>query len=223
MRAQTDHYLKTISQIWADGYPPAAPRRRLLIEKLLTTAVVFLRLLSLDNIKVLFDESTGHSFMDLYVLAFAVLLTMLLFAPIRLGLVGAAIGFYRVLDIVTYRLYFLLVKSEARPWSAAKLRRSLLIGVVNFYESVVAYAVLYSTIGHVVPTNTLMQTQFTAKTALYYSTVTAVTLGYGDYVPADDFSRMLVVSQLFCTMLFLIFVIPALVSLFSALSVSGPS
>ncbi len=41
---------------------------------------------------------------------------------------------------------------------------------------------------------------------LRYSTVTATTLGYGDYTPGDGFSRILVVTQLCGSVLFLIFV-----------------
>jgi hypothetical protein len=42
-----------------------------------------------------------------------------------------------------------------------------------------------------------------------------VTLGYGDFVPRDDLSRMLVVTQLFSGILFLVFLVPALISIFS--------
>jgi len=216
MAAQSDRYLRTIGQIWGDQYPPPAPRRHSLIEKLLATPIVFVRSLSLDNASAWFEEDKRHTFMDLYVLVFAFMLTTALFVPDHFWFIGVLIAAYRVADIVTYRLYFLLVKSQARPWTAAALRRSLVIVVVNFYETIVGYAILYLSIGRIVATNASLQQPLTARTAFYYSTVTAVTLGYGDYVPGNDFSRMLVVSQLFCTILFLIFVIPALVSLFSA-------
>jgi len=216
MPGQRDHYFRTVSQIWGDRYPPSAPRRHQLIEKLLATPIVLIRFLSLDNARALFDESMRHVFMDVYVLVFALMLTTTLFVPNPFWFFGVAIAVYRVVDIVTYRLYFLLVKSQARPWTTATLRRSLVIVVVNFYETIVGYAILYLSVGHIVATSTSLQPKLSAKTAFYYSTVTAVTLGYGDYVPSDDFSRMLVVSQLFCTILFIIFIIPALVSLFSA-------
>jgi Ion channel len=180
------------------------------------TPVIFARFLSLDQVKSLFSEGGGHVFMDLYVLLFAALLTVILFVPTHLGCVGAFLAAYRIADIVSYRMYFLLVKSQARPWSTVMLRRSLVIVALNFYETVVAYAVLYLTVGRIVGTTTVAGVPIAPITALYYSAVTATTLGYGDYIPGNDLSRVLVMTQLFGTVLFLIFVIPALIAVFSS-------
>lgn len=206
-----------IANVWSDQYPPNHPRKHRLLEKIVLTPVILTRLLSLDQAKALFGEDGGHVFMDLYVFLFSVLVTTILFLPNHLGRLGAIIAVYRIFDIVTYRIYFLLVKSQAQPWSTSVLRRSLAIGVINFCETVVAYAILYSLSGRIVASTTaLPQQAFSAITALYYSTVTATTLGYGDYIPGDDLARMIVLSQLFTTIVFLIFVIPAMVSLFSS-------
>lgn len=206
-----------IVQLWSDRYPPDRPRRHGLAEKVVMTPVILSRLLSFDQAKVLFGGNGAHVFMDLYVLLFAFLVTTTLFLPNHLGRLGVIIAVYRILDIVTYRIYFLLVKSQDRPWSPDVLRRSLAIAVINFCETVVAYAIVYSFSGRIVASTTaILQHSFSPTTALYYSAVTATTLGYGDYVPSDDLSRMIVVSQLFTTIVFLIFVIPALVSTFSS-------
>jgi hypothetical protein len=90
----------------------------------MATPIVLIRFLSLDNARASLDESMRRIFMDVYVLVFALMLTTALFLPHRFWSFGIAIAAYRIIDIVTYRLYFLLVKSQARPWTAAMLRRS---------------------------------------------------------------------------------------------------
>jgi len=207
--------IQTIGQIWNDQYPPSKPRHHLLIEKVLMTPVLLLRLLSLDRLKSLFGDKAGHRFMDCYVLAFAATLTTILFLPKHLCILGGIVAAYRLEDIVIYRLFFLLVKSQAYPWTAERLRRSLIIAVMNFLETIVGFAIVYLTFGNIVPTSGPAQGAFTPLRALYYSTVNAFTLGYGDLIPGSDLSRILIMLQLFTTLVFLIFVIPALMSVLS--------
>jgi len=210
------NYLRTVAEIWSDHYPPGKPRKHSLAERVVMTPIVLARLISLDQIRVVFGENRRHIFMDLYVLVFASLGTILLFSPSHLGYFGAIFATYRIFDIITYRLYFLLVKSQAQPWSPDFLRRSLLIVIINFYETVVAYAILYSLVGSIIPAVASLSQPFSPSTALYYSVVTATTLGYGEFIPGNDLSRIIVVMQLFSTIVFLMFVIPALMSLFSS-------
>jgi hypothetical protein len=208
-------HFRILAQVWTGGYPPQQPRSHALVEKLLVTPLILLRTLSLGNLKGLFSVDAGHLFMDLYVLSFAAVLTVVLFTPGHLAAIGTAIAAYRVVDIVSYRLYFLLVKSQARPWEVRVLRRSLAIVLVNLYETVIGYAIIYLTVANIQNTSGCGTALKTPVSALYYSAVTIVTLGYGDLVPADDPSRLIVVSQLLAAVIFLIFLIPALISLFS--------
>ena len=186
-----------------------------LIEKLIMTPITLARFLSLAELKSTFGEAGAHIFIDLYVLLLAILLTCLLFLPSHWGRFGVFFAAYCVADIVSYRIYFLLVKSQQQPWIRESLRRSLVMGVLNFYETIVGYAVLYLTVGHIVVTTT-RSPQLAPTTALYFSTVTATTLGLGDYIPADTFTQVLVITQLLNTMLFLLFIIPALVSVYAS-------
>jgi len=212
---------RTIAQIWTNRYPPVRPRRHSLIEKLVFTPVVLVRIFSIANVKAILGESAGHVFMDVYVLAFAIILTAVLFLPGCLGLLGTLAAAYRIADIVSYRVYFMLVKSQARPWSADVLRRSLVIAGVNAYETTVGYAILYLTLGKVVGTSPASVRLTSPISSLYYSVVTMTTLGYGDYVPGDELTRVLVMTQLFSAVLFLMFLIPALISLFSGEKTDG--
>ncbi len=87
---------------------------------------------------------------------------------------------------------------------------------VNFYEVAVAYAVLYFLSGNIVSTNKCTALD-TPLDALYFSLVTMATVGFGDYVPnADPFVRGLVMAQIATSLVLLLFIIPTLVSLFSA-------
>lgn len=204
-----------LSQIWKNQYPPGQPRAHSLIEKVLVTPVVLLRFLSLDQIKATFSDKTRHVFMDCYVLSFMVILVAALTLSARLGIAGGIIAAYRIVDIFVYRAFFLLAKSQDSPWTHATLRRSLIVVIFNFFETVVAFAILYKVFGTIGATTSLIQGTFTSFTALYFSAVTAITLGYGDFIPLNQLSRMIVMFQLSGTMLFLIFIIPALLSLFS--------
>jgi voltage-gated potassium channel Kch len=179
------------------------------------TPVVLVRFLSLDQLKSRFSENASHHFMDCYVLSFtAVLLGVLSFST-YFGRLGGIIAAYRIADIHSYRIFFLLVKSQAYPWTAGRLRRSLVIVVLNFVETIIGFAILYMTLGNIVPTSSVVQGALRATTALYFSAVTAITLGYGDFIPGDDLSRVIVMAQLLGTILFLIFIVPALISVFS--------
>jgi voltage-gated potassium channel Kch len=122
---------------------------------------------------------------------------------------------YRILDIVSYRIFFLMVKSQEEPWRPEILRRSLAIAVVNFTELIFGFAILYLYCG-CIRTGTLDAALSRGADALYYSVVTMTTLGYGDFVPSSVGGRMLVVGQLATTITFLLFLVPALISVFAS-------
>jgi hypothetical protein len=163
-------------------------------------------------------ESLRNSsgFMDIYVLLWACLISATLFsghAPIRLAVPLAG---YRIIDIVNYRVFFLLVKSQDRPWSADVLRRSLVIAVVNFYEVVTGFAVLYLACRCIAQPASSPQYLSDPLSAFYYSLVTMATVGYGDFVPTSGLGKFLVICQITTTIVFVLFLLPALVSVFSS-------
>ena len=107
---------------------------------------------------------------------------------------------------------FLLVKSKKEPWTEEKLRRSsLLIAFLNLFELVVAFAAMYWV------SHSAVQNVYSAnpRQAFYFSLVTTTTVGYGDFIPTTGVGRRLAALQLTTVILFLTFVLPALVSTFS--------
>lgn len=75
-------------------------------------------------------------------------------------------------------------------------RRSLLLLFVNYVELVFGYAVLYS-----MP-NTMNREFSHWFDAVYYSAITAATIGYGDYYPISVYGKVIVSMQ---SMAFLVF------------------
>ncbi|WP_319403975.1 potassium channel family protein [uncultured Anaeromusa sp.] len=81
----------------------------------------------------------------------------------------------------------------------ASFKRSLILLFVNLFESVCEFAVLYlgtQSIG----TNLVATTSWSQ--AIYFSTVTAATVGYGDVSAISGIGRLLVVFQIFTSVVF---------------------
>jgi hypothetical protein len=165
--------------------------------------------------------------MDHYIFRWALFLTLTLVAfsvakehspwVIRWILIALTVG--RILDSISYRWYYILCKCAWKPWRDP--RRSLAIALANVYEIVIAFAILYLQSGQVKNSCGVPLPGGTA--AAYFSFITITTVGYGDYAPAGGFAQFLVVSELFCGITFLAFIIPALVSLMTAPSGDPPA
>ena len=158
------------------------------------------------------------NYRDWYAGVFAVVLILLLafywHVPKRLALVIAG---YRGYDILVYRSYFLLVKGQRRPpWrgNADNVRRGITFALVNFCEIVLGYAVIYLLSNHISQGGcTCNPVLASRRQAFYFSFVTMVTFGPGDFSPNNDCMRVIMAFQMATAILFLIFIIPALISL----------
>ena len=213
-----------LARVWHDG-------NRTAIAKTLSCSFVLAQAVSpsrwfIGEGETAEAESAFTRNMDKYVLFFVFYLTMLLlfgFPWLRYNLTDGAIGHvgdflagfagWRILDILTYRLYFIFVKSERIPWTDRTARRSLGFAIANMYEIIVAYAVLYLRFGYIYGHGAPLSRP---SEAFYYSLVTLSTLGYGDYSPFDFASQRIVVYELATGLVFLAIVLPGLVSIFTA-------
>ena len=203
--------LSPLMQVWAGRYPVARPRKHSLIEKILMTPVLVARSLSLTNLGAFFSPGGAKIpvFVDFYVLAWVVLLSAFLFAGRPAPWLVVALAAYRVVEIVTYHFAILLVDSQVETYRLISVRRSFVFAIMNLYEIVAAYALIYLVAGNIVQITT--GTSLSSGTsALYYSVVTMATLGYGEFYPADDPSRAIVMVQLMTGVLFFVGIVPIL-------------
>jgi hypothetical protein len=114
---------------------------------------------------------------------------------------------FRIADILLHRVHRVLFLEERSS------ERAILTLLVHVYELVVSYAILYLSCRCILgPTHSVMAT---ATDAMYFSTVTMATEGYGDFLPTDA-GRWLVTSQLAVEVIFVVAVVPEVVRLFSS-------
>lgn len=165
---------------------------------------------SLARIGERFPGARRNGFMELYVVGFAVLLTVVINVASTGAWLCAAVAAYRVIDLVSYRLHFLLVKSKANFWRASTSRRSVILAWVNIYELILAFGTLYLFTGEVKQGGTVLADPMSAA---YFSTATLITVGYGDFVPTGTLSRAIVCAELASAVIMLSFILPALFAL----------
>jgi hypothetical protein len=128
------------------------------------------------------------------------------FIPAWVALLWA---YFRIVDVGTQKLMEVLVHS-LRPAQQSSIQRTLLLSALNVYEIVAAYAIIYLLSGGVQQDT---QPLASATSAFYFSTMTALTVGYGDFVPKTDATRRLAVSQVVVVALFIVAWFPVAVSL----------
>lgn len=154
--------------------------------------------------------------MDWYVPCWLLVLSVILAFVERGSPLAILAAGYEAADVAVYRVYFFLVKSGEKRWQHNRLRRTLTLAVLNLIELILAYAILFFQYGNVGAssggTESLLKTPVTA---FYFSLVTMATVGYGDLVPLDDSTRLLVIAEILSGVLMLVFLLPTLLSVFS--------
>lgn len=204
--------LQMIRGIWTGAYPsPASPQPRpLLIERLVMTTLIALRLVSLSRFTHLPRTQSAKSlWAEFYVLAWLCLLVLFLLRPHIIGPIAAiALTSYRLVDALAYRLCVLFVDRYNPGWGVHSLNRTLLLLLLNYFELAVGFAVLY------LATNSIaFKGQATLITdpgrAIYFSIVTLSTLGYGDIEPFTDTGRLLAAFEVLAGFMLVVLVIGA--------------
>jgi len=206
----------TLASIWRNRYPPERPQVESfsLAVKLAVTPVLVIRRLSPSTLL----RSRSPNVVDAMVIAWTLSTVLLLTFLHRRSptdtapLMWTAISIYawfRLIDTTSQKLMELLVHS-VRPPLLAGVQRSIVLGVLNLIEIVACYSVLYLANGGILHDSEGLPT---ATAAFYFSTVTALTVGYGDFVPTTDGARALVVSEIVVVAIFVIAWFPRVVSM----------
>jgi hypothetical protein len=206
--------LRILGQIWSDQYPPQRPKDHTVLEKLLLSPLLVARALSLSNLGAPFflTERAWSNFTDCYLFAWLTAVSILLFAWRPGPWWTVCIVGYRVIDIVSGQLCIVLIDSQVPNWRLASVRRSVLSALLNFYEIVAAYAIIYLSVGNIIENSPSKMPLSGSVQAFYYSLVTMATLGYGEFIPGNDLSRVIVIVELFTEVLFVLAIVPAVVA-----------
>jgi len=166
------------------------------------------------------ERLTIYTVVDLYVLGCtaltAILLALVPILPSALSTLVTVYASLRVIDTLAYQLAVVLVDSQQPDWKVASVRRSFLLALVNLAELVLAFAILYLTVGHVVSTRDQQSTPIRGPLqALSFSAGYMVTAGGGEFIAHDDLTRALVICQLASQALYILAILPSIVSNFA--------
>ncbi|MBI2803477.1 MAG: hypothetical protein HYX68_00655 [Planctomycetes bacterium] len=139
------------------------------------------------------------------------------------GTVSVLVGvlpLYRLGEIMAVILQ-LHISASYEP---SKRTRAVIHAVMHFLEVALAFAVFYCVGDHFCSSSTNpmfadgcstripLYSDFDFITPLYFSVVSLATLGYGDYAPKNGLGKILVMAQLFVQFVFILIVLPTIVS-----------
>jgi hypothetical protein len=106
---------------------------------------------------------------------------------------------YFLIDLYLYLFGLIFLRKLYTP--PASHDRSLVLLGINFIESILGFAVLYSYSQSIMNSNSLIIITRPLD-QIYFSCITAATIGYGDMIPATPFGKVLVILQALSSMLF---------------------
>lgn len=199
-----------IKQAWEKA-PQGSYQEESALMRLLITVVVAARFLSPANLKDVSGAAAWQrNFMDVYVTGWLACLVVFLILPGQPATWQGWLAAYLLAEVIHYRFYFVLIKGWNEPWTEGKLRRSLVLALVNVIQIVVAFAIVFRSFGHIGPPGTRAEDAIPLDPveAVYFSTITFGTVGFGDLIPLDSGSQILVMTEVAAGMLTLVLLIP---------------
>ena len=102
---------------------------------------------------------------------------------------------YLLLETVLYLLSLIFLSDiYANPIS---FKRSVLLLIINYIEITLDFSVLYLGIGQ-------LNITLSPISSIYFSFMTSTTVGFGDFYPTTDLTRMIAVGQSLTIFLFIV-------------------
>lgn len=177
----------------------------------LSSPMGFLQFLLVGNPKSDAERRLARKRIDAWILAWAIIVTPLCvfcLAP-WVTVAFALIPLWRLFDIFQILLY-LLLERNSRPQSVG---RSASFLILHYIETITIFAGVYLLLQGISTSNMFFDRNGIALTlspgmALYFSTITAATVGYGDVTPAATASKVVVGFELLCVLYIIAIALP---------------
>ena len=122
-----------------------------------------------------------------------ILLKLLFYYSVNIPYWILVLIFWRLAEILVYQLSIIFLDNVNRI-KTVDFNRSIVLFLVNFFEVISIYAILYLKSG-------VVEKPFEA---LYFSIITISTTGFGDITPIDRCGRILVFSEITIGILLLV-------------------
>jgi hypothetical protein len=210
-----DDNLKVIWKIWTGTYPPGQQLPPL-TAAILTVPLVF-RGISFSNLLDALTRWDRWGFdrrmlLEIFIFIRLVCLSAILFAPIPRPWWFVIPAGIVLTDILSYHLCVVLVDSQGPNWRPLSFVRSLVLALVGLYEIGVAFAIIYLLFGSFgYSSNGEIMFVETPQQAFYLSLTTLATVG-SEFKPMNDLSRFLVILQVITQVVFILAVLPVIIS-----------
>jgi len=184
-----------VSKVLVGQYPENNPPTWFM--RLLMAFLILIRLLSIcQYIKIFWtDKEKQNDIVDIYkCISLIGLVVLLLYFPTTT--VALVITIYLLSDMYVVTLGVILVDRYDPEHTIRSPERSAVLLFLGYLEVIIGFAILYLYSNSLVfNLNENHQPVTLAKDALYFSTVTITTLGYGDILPISDIGKNLVIIE----------------------------
>ena len=189
----TSPYFKKIKNVWDSSHYQDFGIERLVRLFLVTSKLLFPGI----YIELLSRNLASHS-KKIYGELYVVFKTILPFSMLYYGLWHHywlyVFNIYLLIETFLYVFNKIFLPEHNKD---NLVNRSVILLFFNFFELIASFGVIYSA------GNYLNMPITSGIDALYFSFITGVTIGYGDYYPVNDAGKVLVMIQIISTISFL--------------------
>jgi hypothetical protein len=189
----SSHYFKEIKNVWENSHYQDFGIERLFRLFLVTSKLLFPGI----YIKVLtrnFNIQSRKIYSELYVVFKTVLPFIMLYYSLWHHQWLYVFNIYLLIETFLYVFYKIFLPENNRE---KLINRSVILLFFNFFELIASFGVIYAAGNYLnMPINSWVD-------ALYFSFITGVTIGYGDFYPINETGKILVMLQIISTISFL--------------------